>query len=91
MSAAGSMRILAAFVVTTSAISAALPAAEPAVTPQQIEADWLLQDVVRKLPSADPNTAQRTAVTTAEDAAGAVDGIKAVSYTHLTLPTTILV
>jgi hypothetical protein len=80
MSAAGLMRILAAFVVTTSAIRAALPAAEPAVTPQQIEADWLLQDVVRKLPPADPNTAQRTAVTTAEDAAGAVDGIKDGTY-----------
>jgi cytochrome c553 len=54
---------------------------EPAVTPQQIEADWLRQDEVRWLPPS-PRTrpdAQST-VTTRQDAAGAVDGVKDGTY-----------
>jgi len=79
----GWLRVLGMFFLTFGALGAALPANEPpapslssAITSQQIEADWLLQDVVRNLPAADPNTARRTAITSAEDAAGAVDGIK---------------
>ncbi len=93
MYAAGWIRVLGVFVSTILIflIGAALAAEEsaapasptpepPAITPQQIEADWLLQDVVRKLPPADPNTARQTAVTTAQDAAGAVDGVKDGTY-----------
>jgi len=49
----------------------------PAVTPEQIEADWLLQDVVRKL-SSSPKYGQPAAgrVTTQDDAAGGCDGVK---------------
>jgi hypothetical protein len=75
------LRFSGVFFLTVLALGAALPADEPvappappAITSQQIEADWLLQDVVRNLPAADPNTARRTTITTAEDAAGAVDG-----------------
>ncbi|MFH1921499.1 MAG: discoidin domain-containing protein [Planctomycetota bacterium] len=46
----------------------------PTITREQIEADWLLQDVVRKLPPAEPYRA--TPMTTKLDAAGAVDGVK---------------
>ncbi|MFH1266299.1 MAG: discoidin domain-containing protein, partial [Planctomycetota bacterium] len=46
----------------------------PTITREQIEADWLLQDVVRKLPPAEPYRA--TPMTTEQDAAGAVDGVK---------------
>ena len=91
MCAAGWIRVCVLSVLTTSAIGVALPAAESAagaspatapavISPQQIEADWLLQDVVRKLPPADPTTAARSPVTTAEDAAGAVDGVKDGTY-----------
>ena len=90
MKAAGGMRFFGLVLLTTLAIGAVSRAEEPAapsppvqppaITPQQIEADWLLQDVVRKLPPADPSTAPRTPVTTAEDAAGAVDGIKDGTY-----------
>ena len=42
----------------------------PAITRAQIEADWLHQDVMRKL------TATGARVSTQDDAAGAVDGVK---------------
>ena len=86
IAAAGSC-FLRLFVLGVLALGAALPAGELpapsaslAITPQQIEADWLLQDAVRNPPAADPNTPQRTTVTTAEDAAGAVGGIKDGTY-----------
>ncbi|MCU0982356.1 MAG: discoidin domain-containing protein, partial [Pirellulaceae bacterium] len=90
MKTAGGLRFCGLVLLTTLAIDAVSRAEEPAasspplqpaaITPQQIEADWLLQDVVRKLPPADPNTTQRAAVTTADDAAGAVDGVKDGTY-----------
>ncbi len=91
MCAARWIRVLVLCVLTILVIGAVLPAAEPAapappateqpvITPQQIEADWLLQDVVRKLPPAEPATAARSPVTTADDAAGAVDGVKDGTY-----------
>ena len=46
---------------------------------EQIEADWLRQDVVRTLPPAEPYRAP-PAVTTQQDAAGAVDGVKDGTY-----------
>ena len=48
------------------------------ITPRQIEADWLRQDVVRNLP-ASPNNGSNT-VTARQDAAGACDGIKDGKY-----------
>lgn len=45
----------------------------PAVTPEQLQADWLCQAVVRNLPPA-PNRTGAIA-TTQDDAAGAVDGV----------------
>ncbi len=58
-----------------------LPATEPplssAVTRAQIEADWLLQDLVRNLPAV-PEEARRKATagaTTQQDAAGGCDGV----------------
>ena len=90
MSAAGRLRLFGVLFLGVSLRAAGLPGDEPAdgpapaapavITRQQIEADWLLQDVVRNLPAADPDTARRTTVTTAEDAAGAVDGTKDGSY-----------
>jgi len=53
-----------------------------AISRQQIEADWLRQDAVRTLPPSPrhrPATA-RSAVSTREDAAGAVDGVKDGTY-----------
>ncbi len=48
------------------------PAVDPLITPRQIEADWLRQEMVR---GADPvNPAARVAPE--QDAAGAVDGVK---------------
>jgi hypothetical protein len=58
------------------------PAPAPVITPQQIEADWLRQDVVRNLPPAplgQPGAAARK-VTTADDAAGGCDGLKDGTY-----------
>lgn len=52
----------------------------PVISHPQIEADWLLQEVVRSLPAADPNTAVRRTIATADDAAGGVDGIKDGTY-----------
>ena len=49
------------------------------LTPDQIEADWLRQDVVRKLPPAAPYQAP-PALSTRDDAAGAVDGLKDGTY-----------
>ena len=86
MQTAGWMR-LCGWMILAQAAAGAVSGAEylaalppPVVTPQQIEADWLLQDVVRKLPAADTNTARQTAVTTADDASGAVDGVKDGTY-----------
>ncbi|MBM4090937.1 MAG: hypothetical protein FJ276_16170, partial [Planctomycetes bacterium] len=45
----------------------------------QIESDWLLQEVVRPLDASPPGTSG-TVVTTAEDAAGACDGVKNGKY-----------
>ena len=91
MRAARWIRVWVLSVLTTCVAGVAWPAEQPAapapaatespvITPQQIEADWLLQDVVRKLPPADPATAARPPVTTADDAAGAVDGVKDGTY-----------
>lgn len=91
MHASQRKQVLAVFLLTLAAGGVRAQAVEPpadaapriqppVITPQQIEADWLLQDVVRKLPPADPATAARAAVTTAEDAAGAVDGVKDGTY-----------
>ena len=48
------------------------------VMPDQIQADWLQQDVVRNLPPAAPYNAKTASspMTTRLDAAGAVDGVK---------------
>jgi hypothetical protein len=57
------------------ACPAALAAeAAPAISRQQIEADWLRQEEVRGRPSANPQAA--TDAKPEEDAAGAVDGVK---------------
>jgi len=81
MPAARCPRFLGMFLLASLAFTAAgRAAAPPVISPQQIEADWLLQDLVRRLPAADLNTARRTTLTTAEDAAGAVDGIKDGTY-----------
>ena len=45
----------------------------PAITPEQIEADWLHQDELRGTPSAPGGSGRPTC---AEDAAGGVDGVK---------------
>ena len=49
--------------------------AAPVSNPEQIEADWLRQEVVRNLPSAS-NTLAGGAVSTHQDAAGGCDGVK---------------
>ena len=51
----------------------------PVITPGQIEADWLRQDVVRRLPASLGNR-PNAAVTTRQDAAGGCDGIKDGTY-----------
>ncbi len=51
---------------------ASVAAAEPVITPEQIEADWLLQEAVRHLPAGQAGTREATR----QDAAGAVDGVK---------------
>ena len=67
--------------ILTVAITASVaPGAEgPIITSGQIEADWLLQDVVRMLPAA-PNGGSGTSITTRQDAAGGCDGIKDGTY-----------
>lgn len=59
-----------------------LPAAvEPAITAEQIEADWLRQEEVRWLPPSPPDRRDaQPAVTTRQDAAGGVDGVKDGTY-----------
>ena len=51
----------------------------PAITPEQIEADWLRQDVVRRAPSSMSNRLA-AALTTQQDAAGGCDGIREGTY-----------
>lgn len=52
-----------------------------AITPQQIEADWLRQEEVRWLPPSPPDRRDaQPSVTTRQDAAGGVDGIKDGTY-----------
>lgn len=53
--------------------------APPVITPQQIEADWLRQDVVRNLPPS-PRSRPLGKVTAPQDAAGGVDGVKNGTY-----------
>jgi hypothetical protein len=53
--------------------------AAPALTPEQIEADWLRQDAVRWLPPS-PRARPETNVTTRQDAAGGCDGQKTGTY-----------
>jgi len=62
--------LLAVFAWTISA-----PADAPAITPEQIEADWLHQDELRnaKSPARRPGGGNATAE---QDAAGGVDGVK---------------
>jgi len=51
------------------------------ISRQAIESDWLRQDVVRRLPPAAPYRPEKAAlVTTQQDAAGAVDGVKDGTY-----------
>ena len=50
-----------------------------AVTPEQIQADWLRQEVVRRIPSS-TNSRPTAAVTTEQDAAGGCDGRKDGTY-----------
>lgn len=59
-----------------------LPAAvEPAITAEQIEADSLRQEEVRWLPPSPPDRRDaQPAVTTRQDAAGGVDGVKDGTY-----------
>ncbi len=52
--------------------------ARPTISPEQIEADWLRQDVVRELPPAEPY--RRKPPATRDDATGAVDGVKDGTY-----------
>ena len=53
----------------------------PAITPQQIEADWLGQDAVRYLPPTPRNRPEAAAsVATPQDAAGGCDGVKNGTY-----------
>ena len=51
----------------------------PAITGEQIEADWLAQDVVRHLPGSSWGRGDVPA-TTAQDAAGGCDGVKDGTY-----------
>lgn len=55
-----------------------LPPDAAVITASQIEADWLLQDVVRNLPaiSTDRRRAAVVNITTQQDAAGGCDGVK---------------
>ena len=73
---------LAGVVAATSASPGGLAGEEvqPVITRGQIEADWLRQDVVRKLPPAPPYQGRKTAISTRADAAGAVDGVKDGTY-----------
>jgi len=68
-------------------LTAAPPAASPvvvevaAITPQQIEADWLRQEEVRWLPPSPPDRRDaQPNITTRQDAAGGVDGVKDGTY-----------
>jgi len=58
------------------------PSSHAAMTVEQIEADWLLQDVVRNLPavSTDGRRALTVSITTQQDAAGGCDGVKDGTY-----------
>ena len=49
------------------------------ISRETIEADWLRQEVARRLPTV-PDRAVRKALTTQQDAAGAVDGIRDGTY-----------
>ena len=72
---------LLALLAVLAAATAAAPAERddrPAIDREQIEADWLRQDVVRRLPPAEPY--RRQPMTTRRDAAGAVDGVKDGTY-----------
>lgn len=67
----------------TAAVQPASPASAElaAITPQQIEADWLRQEEVRWLPPSPPDRRDaQPSVTTRQDAAGGVDGIKDGTY-----------
>ena len=83
--ATGLVTFLLLFVVAASPGWAATPVETsvdggrgPVICREQIEADWLRQDVVRRLPPAEPY--RRQPVTTRQDAAGAVDGVKDGTY-----------
>jgi len=53
----------------------------PAITPQQIDADWLRQDAVRYLPPTPRNRPEAAAsVATPQDADGGCDGVKNGTY-----------
>ncbi len=62
-----------------SAAAAAEPAAPPVIAAPQIEADWLRQEVVRRVPAV-PDSRSRAPVTTRRDAAGGCDGVKDGTY-----------
>ena len=72
------LAILFAWVAPT----AASDAAGPAITPRQIEADWLRQDEVRYLPATPRNRpdAARAPCTSQQDAAGGCDGVRNGTY-----------
>ena len=79
-SSRGARWLLSAILLTAIAPGAlGAGPAPPAITPGQIEADWLRQDVVRRLP-ATPDSRSRAAVTTRQDAAGGCDGVKDGTY-----------
>ena len=69
--------LMVALVVGWRSAALAAPArsgaAPPAITPEQIEADWLRQDVLR---GGAPGAAPAGSVTPEQDAAGGCDGVK---------------
>ncbi len=73
---------LVVLLLTTQIVSSAddnrhTPSEPPVRSREQIEADWLRQDLVRKLP---PGRSDAPAVTPDEDACGACDGVRDGTY-----------
>jgi len=59
---------------TIALLAVSTASAAPAITPEQIEADWLRQDELRNRPVKAKPAAPKVNITTEQDAAGGVDG-----------------